>query len=71
MTRMTFTGLIPALMTPFDDDLALALDHLTAQAERLQAAGMEHVVVCGTMGEAASLSVDERRAVIEPRSPPA
>lgn len=78
---MTFTGLIPALMTPFarptssggtsggmsrgGDDLSLSLDHLTAQAERLQAAGVEHVVVCGTMGEAASLSVDERRAVID------
>lgn len=62
---MTFTGVIPALMTPFADDLSLALDHLTTQAERLQAAGVAHVVVCGTMGEAASLSTDERRAVID------
>lgn len=62
---MTFEGVIPALMTPFSDDLSLRLQELTAQAQRLQAAGIAHVVVCGTMGEAASLSADERRAVIE------
>jgi dihydrodipicolinate synthase/N-acetylneuraminate lyase len=62
---MTFTGVIPALLTPFSDDLALAPEHLTAHAQRLQEAGIDHVVVCGTMGEAAALSADERRAVIE------
>jgi 4-hydroxy-tetrahydrodipicolinate synthase len=62
---MSFTGVIPALMTPFDEALALATARLTAQAERLQSAGIEHVVVCGTMGEAATLSFDERRTVID------
>src|SRR4051794_26268032 len=60
-----FTGVIPALLTPFDDELELAPEHLTAQAERLAAGGIEHVVVCGTMGEAATLSHDERRTVID------
>jgi 1-pyrroline-4-hydroxy-2-carboxylate deaminase len=63
--RVTFTGVIPALLTPFDERLDLALDHLSAHARRLQEAGIAHVVVCGTMGEAASLSTAERRAVIE------
>ena len=62
---MTFTGVIPALLTPFADDLSLALGHLEEHARRLQEAGIAHVVVCGTMGEAAALSADERRAVIE------
>jgi 4-hydroxy-tetrahydrodipicolinate synthase len=62
---MTFTGVIPALLTPFGEDLELALDRLTAQAQRLQDAGIEHVVVCGTMGEAPSLTGEERRAVID------
>jgi dihydrodipicolinate synthase/N-acetylneuraminate lyase len=62
---VTFTGIIPALLTPFDDDLQLVPDRLTGHAAGLQAAGIEHVVVCGTMGEAASLSVDERRTVID------
>ncbi len=62
---MTFTGVIPALLTPFDAELAVVTGELDAHARRLQAAGIEHVVVCGTMGEAASLSADERRAVID------
>jgi 4-hydroxy-tetrahydrodipicolinate synthase len=62
---VTFTGVIPALLTPFDDDLALKLDELEAHARRLQEAGIEHVVVCGTMGEAAALSFGERRMVID------
>jgi 4-hydroxy-tetrahydrodipicolinate synthase len=60
-----FTGVIPALLTPFDEDLRLAPAHLTAHAERLREAGVEHVVVCGTMGEAAALSPAERRTVID------
>ncbi|MEA2124191.1 MAG: 1-pyrroline-4-hydroxy-2-carboxylate deaminase [Solirubrobacteraceae bacterium] len=62
---MTFTGIIPALLTPFDGGLRLALAELDTHARRLQTAGIEHVVVCGTMGEAASLTTDERRAVID------
>ncbi len=65
MWDVTFEGIIPALLTPFDEDLAPALGHLTEHAARLQSAGIAHVVVCGTMGEAASLTTDERRAVIE------
>jgi 4-hydroxy-tetrahydrodipicolinate synthase len=58
---MSFTGLIPALITPFSEDLRTVLtDRLVENA-----AGMEHVVVCGTMGEAGALSFDERRAVID------
>ena len=63
---MPFTGLIPALMTPFEgDDLRVAAGPLAENARALADAGIEHVVVCGTMGEAGSLSADERRLVIE------
>jgi 4-hydroxy-tetrahydrodipicolinate synthase len=58
---MSFTGVIPALITPFSDDLReVRTDRLVENA-----AGMEHVVVCGTMGEAGALSFEERRAVID------
>lgn len=57
---MSFTGVIPALLTPFSDDLRVLPDKLAENA-----AGMEHVVVCGTMGEAGALDFEERRAVIE------
>jgi 4-hydroxy-tetrahydrodipicolinate synthase len=57
---MPFTGVIPALLTPFSADLRVLPDKLAENA-----AGMEHVVVCGTMGEAGALDFDERRAVID------
>jgi 4-hydroxy-tetrahydrodipicolinate synthase len=57
---MSFTGVIPALLTPFSEDLRVLPDKLAENA-----AGMEHVVVCGTMGEAGALDFDERRAVID------
>src|SRR3954447_11705882 len=61
----TFTGVIPALLTPFDDGLALLTDPLTENIRSLQDAGIGHVVVCGTMGEAGALSREERATVIE------
>ena len=58
---MTFTGVIPALITPFTDDRKEVRTDLLVENAR----GMEHVVVCGTMGEAGALSFEERRAVID------
>src|SRR5215213_2381893 len=63
---MPFTGVIPALMTPFEgDDLRIAADALHDNAKAMADAGIEHVVMCGTMGEAGALSRDERGQVIE------
>src|SRR5215212_7414732 len=63
---MTFSGVIPALMTPFEgDDLHIAAEALHDNAKALADAGIEHVVVCGTMGEAGGLSRAERGQVIE------
>jgi len=62
---MTFRSVIPALLTPFDDDLSLAPERLAANARQLVERGIADVVVCGTMGEAGALSDDERRVVTE------
>ena len=62
---MTFRSVIPALLTPFQDDLSLASERLAANARALVERGIGDVVVCGTMGEAGALSDDERRVVIE------
>ena len=62
---MTFRSVIPALLTPFDDDLSLAPERLAANAHQLVERGIADVVVCGTMGEAGALSDDERRVVTE------
>ncbi len=62
---MTFRSVIPALLTPFQDDLSLAPERLAANARGLVERGIRDVVVCGTMGEAGALSDDERQTVIE------
>ena len=58
-------SVIPALLTPFGDDLAVLPDRLVENTLAVLDAGVEHVVVCGTMGEAGALTDDERRVVTE------
>jgi len=62
---MRFPGVIPAVTTPFDASGALDLDALGRNARSLLDAGLTGLVGNGTMGEAGSLSPDERRTVIE------
>ena len=62
---MTFRSVIPALLTPFHDDLSLAPNRLAENARALVERGIRDVVVCGTMGEAGALSDGERTVVIE------
>ena len=64
MKQPIFTGVATALVTPFRDgavDLATFDRLLDAQL----AAGIDALVICGTTGEAATLSYDERMALIE------
>ena len=59
-----FFGSIPALVTPFAAgrvDLAIFRDFVAWQIEQ----GSDGLVPCGTTGEAATLSMDEQRQVIE------
>ena len=62
-TRLT--GLIAAPHTPFDSNLRLNLDAVEAQATWLADQGVRGVFICGTTGEGASLTVDERCALAE------
>lgn len=59
-----FTGIWPALITPFRDD---AVDHaaLRKLVQRFQAARVAGLVVCATTGEAQVLSREERLAVLD------
>lgn len=61
---MAFASLIPAVLTPFDEELALAEDRLAENVRGLAEVGIRQVVTCGTMGEAGALDAAERRAVI-------
>jgi len=59
-----FRGVFTALVTPFKDG---AVDEaaLTKHVEEQIAAGVDGVVPCGSTGEAATLSHDEHKRVVE------
>lgn len=60
-----FRGVAVALVTLFDDDLAVDATATAALAVRLVEAGVRSVVVAGTTGEAAALDGDERVALLD------
>jgi dihydrodipicolinate synthase/N-acetylneuraminate lyase len=62
---MRFEGVIPAVVTPFDDSGGVDTDALAANAQWLIEEGATGLVGTGTMGEAQSLNASERRLVIE------
>jgi len=53
------------IVTPFDDDGRLDTDSLAALVEDLVSRGVDRLVPCGTTGEFAALTDDERQRVIE------
>ena len=59
------TGLMTAILTPFDLQGELALEHFPALIEFQRQAGIDGLVVCGTNGEGTALSVAERKQVLE------
>ncbi len=59
------SGVMPAMITPFDKRGGLNLDALPAYLKFQQDAGMDGVVVCGTNGEGVSMSVAERKRLLE------
>jgi len=58
-------GVLAAVLTPMDEDLAPDHRAFAAHCRRLLAAGCHGLSVFGTTGEANSLSVDERLAALE------
>lgn len=57
--------LITAIVTPFDDDLNVDEEAFVAILRHLAAHGSDGVVVCGSTGEAATLTDDEHLRVVE------
>jgi 4-hydroxy-tetrahydrodipicolinate synthase len=62
---MRFPGIIPAVTTPFDDRGEIDTAALAANVRALLDAGVHGIVGNGTMGEAGSLSAQERRVVLD------
>ncbi|WP_432158161.1 MULTISPECIES: dihydrodipicolinate synthase family protein [unclassified Streptomyces] len=60
----TLTGLFVPLVTPFTDDLRLAPDTLARLADEALSAGARGLVALGTTAEAATLTAEERQAVV-------
>ncbi len=61
----TFSGVIPAVMTPFTPDDTVDVAALQANVAHVLEHGCGGLVATGTMGEAGQLSLEERRTVIE------
>ena len=62
---MTFPGIIPAVITPFDADDRVDVAALEANVSHLLERGIHGLIAVGTMGEAGSLTQEERRTVVE------
>lgn len=60
---MRFPGIIPAVTTPFVEDDSIDIDGLQANVEAFVSGGVHGLVATGTMGESASLDLDERRLI--------
>jgi 1-pyrroline-4-hydroxy-2-carboxylate deaminase len=61
---MMWRGVIPAVVTPFRDDLSVDADLLRREVDALVEAGCPGIVALGSLGEGGSLSFDEKKAVL-------
>jgi 4-hydroxy-tetrahydrodipicolinate synthase len=60
-----FGRVLTAMATPFDERGQLDLDQAKRLAEALLASGTDGLVVCGTTGEAPTLTTDEKLRLLE------
>ena len=60
-----YSGVLPAIITPFYEDRSLDEEGLKRNVEYLSKTGIAGMVPCGTTGEAATLTFEEHKRVIE------
>ncbi|MBL9147201.1 MAG: dihydrodipicolinate synthase family protein [Phycisphaerae bacterium] len=60
-----FTGVLPAITTPFRDDDSVDHRELARLVERMIEAGCRGIITPGSLGEGSSLTSDEKRAIWE------
>ncbi len=65
MSNSALNGLHTAIITPFDRHGDLKLECVASLLEYQRRAGIDGVVVCGTNGEGTSLSIQERKNLLE------
>lgn len=61
---MQWKGVMPAMTTPFDQSLHIDLGFAERQARWLQANGCTGIVCLGSLGEATTLSLDEKLRLV-------
>lgn len=59
-----WSGVFPAVTTPFTEDHALDVSLLERQLQEQLEAGVHGLVVCGSLGESSTLTPDEKREVL-------
>ncbi|HMI85789.1 MAG TPA: dihydrodipicolinate synthase family protein [Polyangiaceae bacterium] len=64
-TDVPFTGIMPAMTTPFHRDSTVDHPHLAEHCRWLLEHGASSLVPLGSLGEGATLGHDEKRAVLE------
>src|SRR5215471_15885631 len=62
---MKWTGVMPALTTAFDEDLNVDHSFLARHARWQMENGVSGLVALGSLGEAATLRLEEKLAIIE------
>ena len=62
---MRWHGVIPAITTPFREDLGIDFDFLGRHVDWLVRSGCTGIVALGSLGEGATLRADEKRLVLE------
>ena len=62
---MKWQGVFPAVTTPLREDLSIDFEFLPRQLESMLAAGCRGFVLLGSLGEAATMSFEEKGAVLE------
>lgn len=60
-----FTGVFPAMCTPFDEDERIDFETLQTDAQRLERAGVDGLVPVGSTGESATLTHEEHVQVVD------
>ncbi|HUI19398.1 MAG TPA: dihydrodipicolinate synthase family protein [Alphaproteobacteria bacterium] len=62
--KPAWKGVLPAVTTQFRNDLAVDLEATTRHADRLIKAGVNGLIMLGTVGENTALEAEEKRAVM-------
>ncbi len=65
MKQIKLTGLVAAVFTPFYENGSINYDIIPGYAEKLINDGAYGIFVCGTTGESVSLTIDERKRILE------